>query len=284
MSMREHRTITSNRSDLTTVRNAALLRRVDVRGPGIRSIRGIERRQLLDGVTLSGLESPELELLTRLPRLKSLELNRVRGAVDWAVLGRVLPLERLDVNIDDARQLEQLRDVSLARLERLGWICVRVEPDAAGLAGSWIASAPAVRAVAVLGASIGDDLIEALLQRRSSMEIADLDLATREQILELRRGGVNATSLAGDDRLGAIAQFVGPTGESFSLGLNLASRFGLETNYDAEERLIASLRAARPELLEVLEFDTEAGAVWMNSTSHDALREVFAFLEPDATS
>jgi hypothetical protein len=180
--MREYRTITGDRSDLTTVRHATLLRRVDVRGPGIRSIRGIDRMQLLDVVTLSGLESPELELLTRLPRLKALELNRLRGAVEWEALGRILPIERLDLRIDDAAHLEQLRDLSLARLEMLGWICLRVEVDGADPAGAWIASAPAIRAVGVLGASIGEDLIDALLRRRSTMEIADLDLASPEPV------------------------------------------------------------------------------------------------------
>lgn len=82
--------------------------------------------QLLDGVTLSGLESPELELLTRLPRLKALELHRLRGAVDWEMLGRVLPLKRLDLEIDDAAHMAQLRDISLARLEGFEGICVRV--------------------------------------------------------------------------------------------------------------------------------------------------------------
>jgi hypothetical protein len=81
MSRRGFRRISGDRSVLTTVRDGGLLRRVEVRGAGIRSIRGIERMQLLDGVTLSGLESPELELLTELPRLKALELGRLRGDV-----------------------------------------------------------------------------------------------------------------------------------------------------------------------------------------------------------
>jgi hypothetical protein len=71
----EYRKITGARRDLSTVRDAESVRRLEVRGAGVRSIRGIERMPLLDVVTLSGLESPELELLTRLPRLKALDLG-----------------------------------------------------------------------------------------------------------------------------------------------------------------------------------------------------------------
>jgi hypothetical protein len=88
--------------------------------------------------------------------------------------------------------------------------------------------------------------------------------------------------LVGDDALGVIARFGGPTGDVFTLGLNLASRYGLETNYDAEEQLISALRSARPELLEAIQFDTEAGAVWMNSTSREALERLLAFVAIDA--
>jgi hypothetical protein len=43
--------------------------------------------------------------------------------------------------------------------------------------------------------------------------------------------------------------------------------------------LIALLRASRPELLEAVEFDTEAGAVWMTADRRETLEAVSAVID-----
>jgi hypothetical protein len=57
----------------------------------------------------------------------------------------------------------------------------------------------------------------------------------------------------------------------YSLGLDLAESLQIETNVEAETRLIELLHARAPEGLDALRFDTESSAVWLVSERRDVL-------------
>jgi hypothetical protein len=65
-----------------------------------------------------------------------------------------------------------------------------------------------------------------------------------------------------------------PSSGVYSLGLNLASVFDVETSLEAEERLRELLDSHGADLGAPVEFDTEAGAVWMNSDSRHVLERI----------
>jgi hypothetical protein len=68
-------------------------------------------------------------------------------------------------------------------------------------------------------------------------------------------------------------------GDRFSVALDLAEDWELETNYDAEERLMEILLAGDPELYARLEWDTEAGAVWVIVSSESDVTALLAFVD-----
>jgi hypothetical protein len=201
MSGREYRTITGERDDLTRVRDAASVRRVEIRGAGIKSIRGIERMQRLDVVTLARLPAPDLSLLSAVPNLETLTLTDLRGEVDWSALGALRNLASLAITVS-------------AR-EHMG------------------TTSASIRTMGLLGVEITDGLVDAL-RRLKTLRVAELELASLEQVRRLAAAGVNVMAAVGDsdETLGVVHR--DPSSGRYSLGLNLAGAFDVETNLEAE--------------------------------------------------
>jgi hypothetical protein len=77
-------------------------------------------------------------------------------------------------------------------------------------------------------------------------------------------------------KLGTIFEHDQDQWLAYSVGLDLAETLQLETNLEAEGRLIHAIRSRAPELLDELTFDTESSAVWLVSQRRDVLEAVLS--------
>jgi hypothetical protein len=180
-------------------------------------------------------------LLAALPRLHTLTLTNLRGEVDWSALGALRNLASLAITVS-------------AR-EHMG------------------TTSASIRNMGLLGVEITDGLVDAL-RRLKTLRVAELELASLEQVRRLAAAGVNVMAAVGDsdETLGVVHR--DPSSGRYSLGLNLAGAFDVETNLEAEGLLRELLDSHGADLGARVEFDTEAGAVWMNSDSRHVLERI----------
>ena len=276
--MPEYRAIRGKRSDLTGIRAPAELRRLRLEGPRIASLAGIERLTQLETLHLERLRSPELARLTSLPCLRELLIEQPTGSIDWEQLGRLGGLVHLSVYVDDPEHVArvarapfgELTGLSVLRLStmtrtpmRLGWLERLTELDILVLHGFVIQDADVAR--------VG----------RVSARLEQVTLTPRSpaQARRLRReipGDVDAVLLLDDDPpvLNSINEHPDPKGGEYSLGLDLAQTWDLETNIEAEGELRRLLAERAPDLLQAVRFDTESSAVWLLSCRREDLERV----------
>lgn len=86
---------------------------------------------------------------------------------------------------------------------------------------------------------------------------------------------VRAWQVYGARPCGSIRS-LGEEQNRYSVALDLASRWDVGNNYDAEERLMGLIAAHDPGLANRLEWDTEADAVWIRATEQVDLERVLA--------
>ena len=246
----DHRTISGRRADLTDVRGPEHLRRVALEGPGIASLEGIERMTNLDTLFLERLSAPALRRLEALVHLRILVIDDLRGAVDYGPLQRLPALEYLSITArgDAGRQVAA---ADLSGLTRLCVLKLFLLGEAVVLDAPWLTALPRL-----------DHFTPASRAQRTSAMTSEIGSV----VTDLNDMGVA--------KLGTIFEHGADDELAYSLGLDLAESFQLETNLEAEVRLIDALRIRAPELLEGLQFDTESSAVWLISKRREVLEAV----------
>ena len=269
----EGRHVTGRRADLQRLRNPSQLLHLRVEGPGIASIAGIERCTRLQTLDLVRLPAPELERIVGLTELRQLYIEMPDGDVDLRPLERLAHLEYLTLDVPAALgrrvaelDLSRLRDVDQLRLMTqpalrepidLGWIC----------------------GLHKLGMLVLDGFV-----------IADADIERLRALPALRRVSFTPRSPAqaqlADSCLpvsfgiefppqGHIFEHPQSHGSAeYSVGIDLAGQWDIETNLDAEERLRRLLARRDPELAARLAYDTESSAVWLLAANHADLEAV----------
>jgi hypothetical protein len=276
--MPEYRAIRGKRSDLTGIRGPAELRRLRLEGPRIESLTGIERLTQLELLYIERLRSPDLGRLTTLPCLRELIIEQPTGSIDWDQLSRLGDLVHLSIYVDDpdhaARVARvpfgELTGLSVLRLStmtktpmRLGWLEQLAELDILVLHGFVIQDADVAR-VGRVGARLG----QITLTPRSPAQARWLGREIPNDVY--------VSLLLDDDPplLNSIHEHPHPKGTEYSLGIDLAQTWDLETNIEAEGELRRLLAKRAPDLLETIRFDTESSAVWLLSSRREDLERV----------
>jgi hypothetical protein len=235
------------------------LRTLTLAGRGVKSLAGLESCQGLEQLTLLNLKMNDLTPLRELPRLTALEL-RMADTVD---LESVAALGKLRTFVIDSsrRDAEPVRLQSLKPLVRAAaleevvlWETLIEDGDLLPLAD--LKSLKKVRLASRIGADV-----EKLRAARPDLQIDYTPPDTRFDALREQVGFVTI-------------QRPGEGLEQWSIFQDLASRFGVSTNYAAESRLKREVRKRNPELARRLDWDTEAGAVGCYANNEADIRAV----------
>jgi hypothetical protein len=269
----EHRAISGRRKDLTSVRRPELLRRILLDGPGISSLAGIERMNALETVLMESVKSPELERLVSLPSLRELVLGQPRGKVRWQAVELLAGLERLVIDVDGAEAGAGVASIDFGRLSRLRELRLSVDGARVQISLGWLGSMQKLRWLTLANFVVDDEGLDALCEARSLEGVFFTPLSPVQTArLADGRPGLRVTTMEdeGVAPLGTIIEH----GREYSLGLDLAGMWDLETNIEAEERLVAELRARLPEVAGRVRYDTESSAVWVLSERRQDLEAV----------
>src|SRR5258705_11474576 len=141
-----------------SIRGAEDVRRLQVRGPGIESIAGIERFHDLVGLTLEKVEAPDLGRLRALARIQQLILDELTGPFDPAAVTELPDLEMLQVFTRDRSVAEVFGRLDLGGLPKLDYVVLQYlsEPPYVPARIDWPQRAPALRLLHWSGFVFGD--------------------------------------------------------------------------------------------------------------------------------
>jgi hypothetical protein len=275
----DHRTISGRRADLNGVRGPERLLRVALEGPGIASLEGIERMANLDTLYLERLNAPELHLLETLAHLRILVIHELKGTVDYGRLGRLPALEYLSILVRaDARR--EVSAADLSGLTRLRVLKLHLLGATARLDAPWLTDLAELERLVLEGFVLADETLALALRKVPPLRALSFTPASRSQQTAAMNSEIASvvTDLSdlGIARLGTIFEHKGDDGLTYSVGLDLAATLQLETNIEAEARLIDALRIHAPELLEELQFDTESSSIWLVCSRREALEAVLS--------
>jgi hypothetical protein len=271
---RTYRTIRGSRQDLHRVRDPGAVVNLDL--VGVASLAGIERMTGVEQLLLERVPAPELWRLEQLPRLRKLVIDRPVAPIDYQ------PIERLHGLVSLAVLTGPADAAALARLDLSGLGSLEVLEFAAEGAAEeanlpWY-PLPRLGRLTLEGFRLSDAVLERVVSRGDHLRQLLFEPVSRAQLQRARDGlpGRQVQDLReGVAALGQVLEH----GGRFSVGLDLASDLGLETNYEAEDRLRAELAARREPYAARLGFDTEAGAVWVTSDRRADLLRVLRLAE-----
>jgi hypothetical protein len=232
------------------------LRDLSLGGRGLASLAGIEQLQGLQELLLLNVRMGDLSLLTSLPALRKLTLRMVPNDVDLRSVARIPGLRHLvidgpadgeDFQLPDCRPLCQLEQIEHLVLEQCSFVDGDLSP---------LASLTGLRKLRLGWHSNAD--LEGLRRARPDLEI-DAPEAKRDPELEALR-----------EKVGAITLLKPGHGlDQWSIFESFAGRLEVSTNYAAEKRIIAAVKAVDPALAARLDWDTEAGAVGVSGEEAD---------------
>jgi hypothetical protein len=274
------RVIKGRRRDLTTVKAPETLERVGLVGPGIESLEGIERMTRLYELQLDKLKDPDLSLLGR-TRIRLLQLQDVGGRVDYHVLAEMRHLENLSVLGADAANADAIAAVDFSRFPALRSLTLGADTRRpVQLHSPWKVTLVDLN---LMGFTLTDADLERVLAAAAQMRSFGFTPTSHRQ-RELARAafgedgmsvhGKFGWHLAPDDTI-----FSDPGGQPpYSLVVDLAESWDLETNLDAEELLAERIEAADPDLAGRIRFDTESSAVRVVSMRREDLEFVRALI------
>jgi Leucine-rich repeat (LRR) protein len=222
-------------SSLRAFREWRRLRSLTIFGRRLKSIAGIEQFEALEDLFLYNTAVADLAPLAASASLRRLRLDMPTKVADFAPIARLERLESLIVNFKGARSasvprladlsgLRNLRDLALIKADGEGWRFLLDLPD--------------LRRIQLFGSVDADapDLIQ------GQFPGARVDVRP----VTLRSPSVDVKRL--------------PDGR-YSIYADVSDLLGVNDNFEAEERLRGRLLQADPELLDRLEFDSEADAL-----------------------
>jgi len=243
-------------ANLRALRRLSRLRRLDL-GGRMDSLAGIEEMHELEDIRFGGRVVRELAPLAALPNLQRLTLNYPDAVKDFSAIARFSSLRRLEMLLGSETEAGRLPNLDfLHLLENLEEV-VLLNVDIADRRLDALFELPRLRRIKLTGrAGVNIDELRA---RRPEIEI-DTHL-TGEPEGRVYMGAVHY------DPPGAGV-------ETWSVFQSLADLLGTSTNADAERLIRAAVRDRDPGLLRRIEFDTEAGAVGIYSTSEEDIQAV----------
>ena len=230
------------------------------------SLAGIESMAALADVRLAGQVTRDLTLLAELPRLETLELVHMDAVSDVGPIARLPGLRRLKILLGDNTDVGVLPSVSfLAPLEQLEEVEL-LNIDIADQRLDPLFELPRLRRVMLTG-RVGPN-VEELRRQRPELEL-------RTHLTGEPEGRVDVGPVHYDPPVAGI--------EKWSIFQSLVDVLGTGTNDAAERRTRGEVRRRDPDLLERLEFDSEAGAVGIYAGSEADIRTVAEAIRDLAT-
>jgi hypothetical protein len=241
------------------------LRSLCLGGRGLKSLSGIEACQQLESLVLLNVRTGDLSPLCDLPRLGEITFRMPDRLLDLVSLTRVPALRRLEIDETPVADSDIVRLPTLTPLSR----------------------APALEEIVLTGTRIEDGDL---------MPLASLESLCR--LLVDGYIGCNIEKLR-EARPDLIVEYTPPDGpfetqservaqvnicrpgegiEKWSIFDNLAQALRVSTNYAAEQLLRREIKRTSPELLERLDWDTEAGAIGVYAETEKDIRSVAEIL------
>ena len=230
------------------------LRSLTIFGRRLKTFEGVEGHEHLEDLFAYNVAVTDLSPLAALPRLRRIRLDMPTAVTDFSPLGRVANLESLVIHpkgsrmaatprLADLRGLRSLREIAILGFDGEGWEFLLELPNLERLQ-LWGPIDP-----------------EAAGRLRERFPDAHLDIRS----VERRPPSERAT----------VSQL--PDG-SWSIFEDVTDLVGVDDNFLAEERLRGRLASVAPDLLDRLEFDTEADALGVTGASEADLQRVAAEL------
>jgi hypothetical protein len=222
---------------------------------------GIEGLSGLRALSLDGRRAVPLAPLKGLPRLEALALGYLQAPPDLDVVGELAALRHLSLAIGSASSPFTLAGTrlfaNLKELETLDCQTLFTDTDLTPLAGL-----KNLKYVCFLGA-FPEERVEWL---QKQLPHCKLDLTTGKPPVrppEVQFGLLSASDVGG----------------RWTVFQDLRLVLGKEDNHDAEDAVKAHLERANPQLLQRLEFDSEADGFSFYAKSPDDVRAVAAAIE-----
>jgi hypothetical protein len=222
-------------SSLRGFRSWRKLRTLTVFGRKLRSLAGIEHFEGLEDLFLYNTAVADLEPLAATAGLRRLRLDMPTKVTDFAPIGRLERLESLIVNFKGSRSasvprladlggLRDLRDLALTKADGGGWRFLLDLPD--------------LRRILLYG-SVDADAPDLIRRRFPSSRVDVRPVTPKAPSIDVERL---------------------PDGR-YSVNADVSGLLGVGDNFEAEAYLRARLAEIDPELLERLDFDSEADAL-----------------------
>jgi hypothetical protein len=277
-----YRRISGERRDLTRIREPAGVRALEVVGPRVRSLDGLQRLSNLKALKLRRLVAPNLEFTRGLDQLHTLDAQDCAGPFDCAPLEHLAQLALLLVAVPDVATAESIAALDLHRLARIdrlvfinetdqlvdldpGWLA-RVHPGAIVMLGGFAIAPADIPSLAALDGRLERLQVEAHdTDQQRAIEAAFTQ--TRVDVPVFGPPPPPIEPLEVDGR----ALFV--------LTLDLAERWDLVSNSDAAPILERRLRRHHAGILDQVTFDADADWLWIYADERAPLEAILAFVD-----
>jgi hypothetical protein len=239
-------------SSLRSFREWRRVRSLTIFGRRLKSIAGIERFEALEDLFLYNTAVADLAPLAVTAGLRRLRLDMPTKVADFAPIGRLERLESLIVNFKGARSAAVPRLADLSRLRNLHDLAL-IKADGEGW--RFLLDLPDLRRIQLFG-SVDADAPDLIRRRFPGARVDVRPVTPRSPSVDVKRL---------------------PDG-GYSIYADLSDLLGVNDNFEAEKRLRGRLSQADPDLLDRLEFDSEADALSVVGSSEADLRRVLALL------
>jgi hypothetical protein len=274
------RTIRGKRGDLTGVRDPRAVRRLVVEGPGVASLQGIGRMTKLEGLTLERLRDVSLAPLADLAAtLQDFRVERIVGATGCAAIGSLSKLRLLIFDCDDRDSARNFAAVDLSALTELETLYATGGDFRQPLRLDWVAQAPRLAHLELGSFLVEERDIDVLCRAPALRSIAfTTDSPVVRARLRAELGGrVEVSDVDANQR--APLRTIHSHRDYFSVGIDLAGEWDLETNVEAEKSLRELLERQVPALAPAVAYDTESSAVWLLASDRETLEQVLATVD-----
>lgn len=246
---------------------------------GVRGVQELGKLEGLEELWLHDLPTKHVAFAKSMPRLRVLSLESSKVA-DLAGIEGLTALETLDLT------RTQIDDEALARISGLSGLRELVMDEVWKITDlSPLKALDALEKIGLMNLKGPLESLEPLfgLRRLKSVSLGATPLKSTSDFQTLRRMHPRAElqrhGEAEEPQEAALTVHPPVEGSPhYWLAEDLAFRFGTGTNRDAEDLLKSHIRKQRPELLDPLEFDTEADAVVILSTDRGVLEQVASII------
>jgi hypothetical protein len=262
-------------------------RRLLIQGAGIRSIAGIDRFDGLRDLDLAELREPELDLLEALPELEWLSLAELRGDVDYRPVQRLTRLRSLQISVRSPAEARAVARLDFSRLTALEDLQLWVAEPEAPISLAFTDAMPGLQELFLIDFVVSDEDLHRLAARQPPLRRAFLtgrDLAQDQRIRDILSGRVEHLEIREQwerRRASRKPRYVEHDDHTAML-VDLASRWDLENNLDAEHTLRALVAKAHPELYALLDWDSDADELIATATDRKTLTALAQFIDEHA--